>query len=139
MKAVSDKRRLENAGHAAIRLQVFERDDSTCRAAFLGYSLCFGPLTPHHILKASQGGKYAFDNLASLCQHHNDLAEADADFSDLLKLHGLVKSPDRTIAPHARSLRGGELSQDGQPMSATPPVSSLSAGNAESLAAPGEL
>jgi hypothetical protein len=37
-----------------------------------------GPLTPHHIRKASQGGPWSLANIITLCARHNDwLEEAD--------------------------------------------------------------
>lgn len=53
--------------------------------------LCFGPLTPHHVRKAGQGGAYDDDNLVPLCAFHNGLLEADADVAALGRSLGLVK------------------------------------------------
>jgi 5-methylcytosine-specific restriction endonuclease McrA len=91
IKAQSAKRRKANASHVAIRQQVFERDRFLCRLqGATGAGECFGPLTPHHVRKASQGGAYSVDNLASLCAHHNVQLEADADLSRLAEQMGLV-------------------------------------------------
>lgn len=85
--ALNDQRR--------IRLAVFDRDGYRCQAGVLPdlarYSPCFGPLTPHHIRKASQGGRYTMSNLTTLCAHHNDLIEADANFARLCRHYGLVR------------------------------------------------
>lgn len=36
---------------------------------------CFGGPTPHHLLKASQGGGWTVDNLVTLCRFHNGWVE----------------------------------------------------------------
>lgn len=88
----SPKRRRQSTKNEAIRVRVFERDDWTCRAAHHGVGgPCFGPHTPHHILKASQGGKYEENNLATLCAHHNDLIEQDATFAATMRSLGYVR------------------------------------------------
>ncbi len=69
---------------------VFARDGHRCRAAGM-WDRCAGPLTPHHVLKASQGGPYHRDNLVALCAHHNDLIEADAEFAAVARAAGLVR------------------------------------------------
>lgn len=74
-----------------VRDQVFARDGFRCllsRPLSLSPSLflilsggpllghkCFGPNTPHHILKAGQGGSYDTLNLVTLCVLANDLVE----------------------------------------------------------------
>lgn len=96
---MSAKKRRENAKHEAIRVRVFERDDWTCRAALHGVGgPCFGPLTPHHILKASQRGKYEESNLVTLCAHHNDLIEQDADFAATMHRLGYVRRSGEAAA-----------------------------------------
>ncbi len=89
LKPVSAKRQREALGRAAVRAAVFERDEWTCR---LGWSAqvirmtteatrrfphCYGPLTPHHLLKTTQGGRYTEENLVSLCATHNDWVEQE--------------------------------------------------------------
>lgn len=91
LRTVSAKRRRENAARKAVRHAVFERDGYTCRLAGLGVGECFGPLTPHHILKASQGGPYIEDNLAALCAYHNDAIEASAEVALRAAAVGLVR------------------------------------------------
>lgn len=77
--------------HAVVREAVFKRDSYTCRIApFLPDLPCRGRLTPHHVLKASQGGKYTVENLVSACVFHNDWCEDNPD--DAVAL-GLVKRP----------------------------------------------
>lgn len=91
LKPMSDKRRRAIVDHAEIRAAVFERDHYLCRLALVpGAGLCFGQLTPHHIVKASQGGAYSVDNLASLCAFHNSELEANADLARLAEGLGLV-------------------------------------------------
>lgn len=64
-----------------IREIVFRRDNGECQLAGLtNAGKCFGPLTPHHRLKASQGGGYTEANLVAACSHHNEMLESDADF-----------------------------------------------------------
>lgn len=87
LRPVSRKRARENRTKAPIREAVFERDGA-CRLRGVGE--CFGPLTPHHVRKASQGGEYSVDNLVALCAHHNGLLESDADFAALARRLGLV-------------------------------------------------
>jgi 5-methylcytosine-specific restriction endonuclease McrA len=89
---MSNKRRKEAAARAVIRGEVFQRDGFRCELdGFLGAGRCFGPLTPHHVIKASQGGAYSVENLRTLCAHHNEQLEADADLARLAEGLGLVK------------------------------------------------
>ena len=79
MRAVSKKRARENRQHRAIREAVFERDHHRCQFSKhngLQYAVgCFGPLTVHHLKKASAGGSYSEDNLVTLCAFHNSWIE----------------------------------------------------------------
>jgi 5-methylcytosine-specific restriction endonuclease McrA len=88
VRAVSKKRARENRGHAAIREAVFERDGYRCQLGH--WSPCFGPLTPHHRRKASQGGRYTLENLTALCSSHNDQLEADPVLAAYARSIGLV-------------------------------------------------
>lgn len=82
----------EAADRFVVRALVFARDGYRCRLADVdGAGRCFGPLTPHHVRKASQGGEYTPANLAVLCAHHNDEIEADADLAALARTLGLVR------------------------------------------------
>lgn len=74
LRPISDKRRDTFAERDRIRAEVFERDDYRCRLTAIG-TPCFGPLTPHHVRKASAGGSYSPDNLLSACAHHNGWIE----------------------------------------------------------------
>lgn len=74
----------------AIRQAVFDRDGHCQLRGVEGAGPCFGPLTPHHKRKASQGGKYTLDELVALCSHHNSQIEADADLARLAHSLGLV-------------------------------------------------
>lgn len=78
----------ERRDRDAIRDAVFERDGYRCRLGH--YSPCYGPLTPHHRRKASQGGTYTLENLVALCASHNDALEADADLAAYGRSVGLV-------------------------------------------------
>lgn len=89
MSARSKRKEEARADELIEREFVFARDGHRCRAAGL-WDRCHGPLTPHHVLKASQGGAYHRDNLVALCAHHNDLIEADADFAVVARDAGLV-------------------------------------------------
>lgn len=92
MRAVSKKKAQENRAKGPIREAVFERDHHRCRLLGVeGAGRCFGGLTAHHIVKASRGGPYAVENLATLCAFHNDHIEADADLATLAESLGLVR------------------------------------------------
>lgn len=81
----------EKARRARVKAAVFERDGYRCRlAGVAGAGRCFGELTFHHRRKASQGGRYTFENGAALCAHHNEQLEADADLAALGVRLGLV-------------------------------------------------
>jgi len=91
MRAVSKRQAALNRAKAPIRERVFARDGYRCRLqAVEGAGRCFGGITPHHVVKASQGGAYTVDNLVTLCAHHNDQVEADADLAALAHRLGLV-------------------------------------------------
>lgn len=67
----SSKSRIDElAGRRAIREQVFERDGG-CVMRDGRWGKCFGEPTFHHLLKASQGGKYTVENGICLCVGHN--------------------------------------------------------------------
>ena len=68
---MSAKRRSEAGARAAVRAEVFERDGWRCQIQPLVGDRCFGPLTPHHLKKASQGGAYTAENFTSACAYHN--------------------------------------------------------------------
>lgn len=90
LSARSKKREEARADELIEREFVFARDGRRCRAAGL-WDACHGPLTPHHVLKASQGGAYHRDNLVALCAHHNGLVESDVEFAQLCRELGLVR------------------------------------------------
>lgn len=77
LRPMSKKRRQANVLKTAIRQAVFARDGYQCQLARVSPVVgdCFGPLTPHHLLKASAGGEYVVDNLTTLCAHHNGWVE----------------------------------------------------------------
>jgi 5-methylcytosine-specific restriction endonuclease McrA len=69
LKAMSDRRQGELASRREIRERVWARDGHRCR--FPHHEVpdlpCFGGLTVHHLLKASQGGEYTDENLITIC------------------------------------------------------------------------
>lgn len=73
---------------------MFARDRQACRLAHVWPTNqgvvppCIGPLTPHHLRKAGQGGPYTLINLLTLCAGHNDWIEAAP--RDLVHGLGLV-------------------------------------------------
>lgn len=108
---MSAKRRAELDARRGVRELVFDRDGHRCqaagapllarveararlgvpleqlRAAVLELGRCYGPLTPHHLLKESQGGAYEASNLVALCSRHNSWVE---DYPDHARALGLV-------------------------------------------------
>jgi hypothetical protein len=80
----------EQRRRAEVREAVFHRDGGCLLRGVDGAGRCFGGLTPHHRRKASQGGTYDEDTLATLCAHHNDELEANADLARLGVELGLV-------------------------------------------------
>jgi hypothetical protein len=63
------KKRLRYRGQYAFHVSmVFDRDDQRC---LLAGPDCFGTLSPHHRLKAGQGGDDSPENLCVLCVFHN--------------------------------------------------------------------
>jgi hypothetical protein len=77
----------------AIRQAVFDRDRG-CRLAGSTLGPCFGPLTFHHLWKASQGGTWSTRNGLTLCAHHNDTIEDmsrdDAEAWGLVIAYGMT-------------------------------------------------
>lgn len=76
LNAMSTKRREGVEDRKSIREAVFQRDRWTCvleRVARQRDDVpeCHGPLTPHHLRKASAGGPYTMENLTTLCRSHN--------------------------------------------------------------------
>ena len=89
LRPMSRKRRRASAGRAEIRAAVFARDGQHCRlAGVTDAGRCFGGLTPHHIVKASQGGPYTEENLVTLCSLHNSWVEDNPNHARAL---GLVR------------------------------------------------
>lgn len=73
LRPMSTKRRADLPRRREVRAQVFERDGGCVATGWRGP--CFGPLTPHHLRKASAVGPYDDDNLVTLCAFHNGLVE----------------------------------------------------------------
>jgi 5-methylcytosine-specific restriction endonuclease McrA len=80
-KRVNDLRRRRE-----VREAVFRRDGG-CILRNKSWGPCYGDLTLHHLLKASQGGAYTEANLVALCSHHNNAVE---DFPEAAHSLGLV-------------------------------------------------
>lgn len=96
LKPMSAKRRAGAAEGAKIRRQVFARDRFRCLLeGHPGVPRCHGPITPHHMRKAGQGGAYTMVNLVTLCAGHNDWLE-EADGARFGEEVGLVIRRGRT-------------------------------------------
>jgi len=87
------KRRAQRSERDEVRTAVFDRDGWECRLATLDYGRCRGPLTPHHLRKASAGGAYSVANLVALCAHHNTFVEDFPDIGRRIRL--VVREGDR--------------------------------------------
>lgn len=76
LNPMSKKRRASLGERERVRLEVFQRDGG-CQLAWAVSAIpaCAGPLTVHHLLKASQGGPYHPENLVVLCAFHNGWVE----------------------------------------------------------------
>lgn len=77
----SAKRRSEASARSDVREAVFNRDGYRCVLDGLEGHRCGGPLTPHHIRKASQGGPYEPGNMISLCASANREVEDRPDWA----------------------------------------------------------
>ena len=71
----SKERVADLSARRIVRERVFARDGGCVVADKTMWGPCFGPLTVHHLLKASQGGKYTAKNLVTLCAYHNGFVE----------------------------------------------------------------
>lgn len=70
----SEKRQAARANELEVTALVFACDGG-CRLAVLPDHKCSGPLTPHHLKKASQGGKWTAANIVALCAGANRWVE----------------------------------------------------------------
>lgn len=70
----SAKRRADAERRAVVYLRALERDRGCLLRALPGHE-CLGPLTPHHLRKASQGGAFEPENIVTLCALGNDEVE----------------------------------------------------------------
>lgn len=93
----SAKREAEAAERFIVRERVFARDGHCCVVPLLAVNAglgqvmvgaCYGPLTYHHLKKASAGGPYTVDNGATACAFHNGWIE---DRPHLARSLGLVR------------------------------------------------
>lgn len=89
---MSKKRRASLPERERVRLEVFERDGGRCQFWFVvdealeritgdelcELPMCFGVLTPHHLMK-SWKGPYIAENLLTLCVRHNKYVEEEPD------------------------------------------------------------
>lgn len=95
-RPLSSRRAAELSERATTRDLVFRRDRYLCQVMVKAdedawtVSPCFGPLTPHHRRKASQGGAYSTENLVTVCAGHNDEVEANAMLAAWCNSVGLV-------------------------------------------------
>lgn len=83
----SAKREATREQRDAVREFVFRRDGGCVCAGVPEMGRCEGPLTPHHLRKASAGGEYQPNNLVALCARMNRWVE---DHPDLAWELGLV-------------------------------------------------
>lgn len=122
LRKVSAKRAAEAPGNAAVRAAVFRRDGGCVLERIHGAGPCYGKLTVHHKLKASQGGKYTEANLVAMCASHNDRLESDAALSSLAETMGLVirRRSMRPVAPPPSPVARGVVPRP--PMPAVPDV-----------------
>lgn len=94
LRSIPPKKRRENRAKKAVREAVFARDGGCLLSPWAplnkegrDWGPCLGPLTPHHLLKASQGGAFTEENLVTTCSMHNSMIE---DFPDAAHSIGLV-------------------------------------------------
>lgn len=82
---------------------MFARDGYRC---LLSGARCLPGLTVHHLLKASQGGKYVSENLVTLCAPCNSAVE---DHPRLFHTLGLVCRRGETLEECWAKLRSAGL------------------------------
>ncbi len=58
-----------------VKRKVYERDGGCVALRLDPEHRCIGPLTPHRLLKGSQGGRYTEDNTVALCAYANGMVE----------------------------------------------------------------
>ena len=103
IRRISKARLADADRRKAVREAVFARDGG-CLLSPWGrlndegrdWGPCVGVLTPHHLLKASQGGAYSEDNLVALCAMHNSMIE---DWPIQAERIGLVVRPTSAPVP----------------------------------------
>lgn len=89
VKAISDARRAGSPDRRAVVARAFDAAGHRC--VMVGYSRCFGELTPHRIRKGSAGwdrttAGYVDGNVVALCAHHNGLLEDEPALATTLGL-----------------------------------------------------
>lgn len=75
----SEKREAMREEEARVREAVFRRDGG-CVLRGQASHRCQGPETPHHLAKASAGGRYTPENLVCLCAGSNTAVEDDPEW-----------------------------------------------------------
>jgi hypothetical protein len=76
---------------------VLERDGGLCQLRnTFGVPACFGPATPHHLVKQGQCGEDSLENEVTLCSFHNGWVE---DHPDHARALGLVRRKPLPVIP----------------------------------------
>ncbi len=109
LKPVSDKRREGSPARRAVVAKAMDAVGGQCSLSVAKFGplrhRCGGGATPHHILKASQGGGYDQSNIVILCAVANGLVE---DYPTDAWLVGLVcRAGDTLDDCYERMLRAG--------------------------------
>jgi len=91
LRAQSEKRASAAEERKEVREAVYRRDRWTCVLERTSRQRddvppCHGPLTPHHLRKASAGGAYSEENLVTLCRFHNGWVEDEPKLATELGL-----------------------------------------------------
>lgn len=86
VKPMSDQRRDDLPRRREVREAVFERDRCCVLLTLVAGHCCLGPLTPHHVRKAGQGGPYAEANLVAVCAFGNSWLETQRPLARSLGL-----------------------------------------------------
>jgi hypothetical protein len=107
LKPMSDRRQAELDARAEIREALYRRDRWRCllagQRAHPGVPLCWGPLTPHHLRKAGQGGPYSLENLVTLCAGHNSWVETTRSFARDVGLEATADDTPATVWDRLRA------------------------------------
>lgn len=85
IRSRSVKRQAARPAEEALTAEVYARDGG-CVLRDHASHVCTGPLTPHHRLKASQGGGWSRSNIICLCAYGNQWVEDEPAAADALGL-----------------------------------------------------